>query len=328
MVVFELAVQLLVLTFVITKRSVFKKINLPFLFALTMIGLLSIFHLIFSQSPLTLFGNPIRLQGTFLLWHLMAFAAISSQATVRKIPALVPIASALLLLAGALFLNPNITGRAVGTLGEPNALAATAIFIWPFINGRFYLRSFALIFAIVIVSLTRSQSAIIAIFLQILTLASIYLFGFTKKVLVFALILLVLSLSLPFFQQNLYESREKIWKVSIFAGFFILILGAGFGNAETQIEKAAYYLNSPIKLNYVDSAHNFLLDWWIQGGILGLLSITFLSIRTLYLLTKKKMAVELVALLGIIAIMSFNPASVVTLAAFWWLIGRGFSHKT
>ena len=132
-IIFELAVQLLIVILLITKKVIFKKVSLSLLFILALIGLISIYHLLFSHSTLTLFGNPIRFQGTFLLWHLMAFSAISSFVMVRKIPALVPIASALLLLAGALYLNTNINGRAVGTLGEPNALAAVAIFIWPFI---------------------------------------------------------------------------------------------------------------------------------------------------------------------------------------------------
>lgn len=321
----EIAIQILVVFTVFTKKNLAKALNKKLAITLALIFLLTAYHLITTNSPNLLFGNPIRLQGTFLLWHLLALCTVSSLMPLPKIKNIIPVVSLILTLFLAIALEQNISGRAVGTLGEPNALAATAIFLWVFIQKNNLLKTMSLAVTLVIIYLSKSQSAIAAVFLQLLMLTNIKFFGLSRKLIVLIFILLALSFSLPFYQESLYENREKIWKVSLFAGFYNPIAGAGFGNSQQQIEKAAKYLNSPIRLNNVDSSHNFLLDWWIQGGIIGLALIIFLSVSAVFLMVKKRLVKELVALAGIITIMSFNPASVVTLVAFWWLIGQGFS---
>lgn len=321
----EIAIQILVATTLLARKKIKAALSKKLVITLALVFLLTVYHLITTNSPNLFFGNPVRLQGTFLLWHLLALCAVSSLAPLRKINNLVCASSLLLIFSLAIVLEENISGRVVGTLGEPNALAATAIFLWVFIQKNTILKTISLAATVAIIFLSKSQSATIAVFLQMLMLANIKFFGLSKKLVVLIFILLVLSFSLPFFQESLYENRGRIWKVSLFSGFYNPITGAGFGNAEYQIEKAANSLGSPIRLNNVDSSHNFLLDWWIQGGIIGLMLIIFLSANAILLMVKKRLTRELLAFIGIVTMMSFNPASVVTLVAFWWIIGQSFS---
>lgn len=337
-VVFELAIQLLIVILLITKKVIFRKISISFLLTLTFISLISIYHLLFLPNTLSLFGNPIRLQGTFLLWHLLVFSLISSLVLIRKIQVLIPILAALLLLAGALFLNTNINGRTVGTLGEPNALAAAAIFIWPFIFFAEKLKKqlsnltklAAVVFALEIIYLSQSKSALVALLIQVVFLVLIKLFKLpTARAVVIAVILMLLSYVLPFFDKSkILENRQEVWQVSLKTALQKPLLGWGFGNVEVALDTTAKSYNyNLIRYQYVDSAHNLWLDWSIQAGVIGLAAIIFLVIKSSFNLAKKNKQKELMAFLGILTAMSFNPASVVTLAVFWWLIGRGFKEK-
>lgn len=324
----EIAIQILVVTTLFVRKKIKATLNKKLLITLALIFSLSAYHLVTANSPNLLFGNPIRLQGTFLLWYLLALCAVSSLIPLPKIKNTIPVASLILTLLLATVLEKNINGRAVGTLGEPNALAATAIFLWVLPQKNAILKTISLAATLAIIFLSKSQSAVVAVLLQMLLFTNIKFFGLSKKLVVIIFILLVLSFSLPFFQESLYENRGRIWKVSLFAGFYNPIVGAGFGNGQHQIERAADYLGSPIRLNHIDSAHNFLLDWWIQGGIVGLLLIIFLSANAIFSMVKKRKTRELTALLGIVTMMSFNPASVITLVAFWWLLGQSFSKTS
>ena len=150
------------------------------------------------------------------------------------------------------------------------------------------------------------------------------------KALTIALILMLSSLILPFFDKSkIFENRLEVWQVSLKTAWQKPILGWGFGNVEYALEKTAKSFNyNFVRYQYVDSAHNLWLDWFIQGGAIGLLIIIFLTFKAFINLSVLNHKRELVALLGIITAMSFNPASIVTLAAFWWLIGLGFSNKS
>lgn len=272
------------------------------------------------------------MQGIFLLWHLVILGLISSRFILTKIPTQIPAIATSLLMLLAFILNKNINDRAVSTLGEPNALAATAIFIWPFIyaKGSKYAKIFSILFVAVIIILTQSRSGLIALIIQLIFLASITRFNISyMKAGILSSVLLVASLTLPFFKGSLaFENRAEIWEISARAGFEKPISGHGFGNAEKAIADFAKSFNyNNIRYQYVDSAHNIFLDWWIQGGLVGLAAITFLTSKTLLNLFQKDQLREVLTFMGILTTMSFNPSSVVTLVAFWWLVGQGFAVK-
>jgi len=98
----------------------------------TAIIILTIIDLLFFRTQLSFFGNVFRMQGIFLLWLLLLFSVLSSNISFKQIPWFV---YGMLLLAELIvvfFLPLNASQRYVGTFGEPNALGAFAVFLWPF----------------------------------------------------------------------------------------------------------------------------------------------------------------------------------------------------
>lgn len=310
------------------------EINSKQLILFGILGFLGLIHLIFYQTDLTLFGNVYRLQGVFLLLNLLVFSYMSSKFSLEKISSWVYFISLFILGLSTLILEPNNLGRAVGTLGEPNSLAAATLFIWPFLffSDKKYFLAFSLFTAGVIIYLSDSRSGLIALSIQILYLLMIrYLKIPQIKAIIISLLLVTLSLSLPFLEGGKvykFEDRAEIWKVALFAGFKNPLIGGGFGNTESLIRESAKSLKSDIQYQYVDSSHNFLLDFWVQGGLVGLGTILTLLYFVLKNLTKANRVRELTLILGVITMMLFNPVSIVTLIHFWWLIGQGFQAKT
>lgn len=344
----EILIGVLLVTYLFRYKLEF---NSKQLLLLGILGFLGLLHLAFYQTNLTLFGNVYRLQGVFLLLNLLVFSYISSKFSLEKIPSWVYFISLFTLGLSTLILEPNNLGRAVGTLGEPNSLAAAALFIWPFLlrskrrvieDSFFALKKYLLIFSLFassfIIYLSDSRSGIIALFIQLIFLILIKLLKIsTFKAGMVGFLLILLSLTLPFLEgeikfsknyQSLYkfEDRLEIWKVALFAGLKNPLIGGGFGNTESLIRESAKSLNSDIQYQYVDSTHNFLLDFWVQGGILGLGVILTLLYFVLKNLIKHSKIKELTLILGVITMMLFNPVSVVTLIHFWWIIGQGFKE--
>jgi O-antigen ligase len=143
-----------------------------------------------------------------------------------------------------------------------------------------------------------------------------------------ALILLLFSLIPPIVDKHtLYENRGEIWRTALYAGYEHPVLGWGFGNTEVAFKDYNLKLYNNLRGYYVDSSHNFVLDWWVQGGVVGLtlLSLLLLDAFKGYMYAKNRQ--YLVLLLGVITVMSFNPVSVVTLVQFWWLISSGQSNR-
>lgn len=305
--------------------------NKQLLALIFLVFIISLIHLVFLPTPTTLFGNPFRLQGIFLLWHLMIWSIISSKVSLKEIPDRLFGVSLLILLAGTLLLGNNESGRAIGTLGEPNFLAATAVFLWPLVwfkAGQLAVpaRIACLLSVGIIIFLTGSKSGLLALSLQLLLLAlwRIKLLSVGKTVVV-GLSLLALTLALPILEGGqTYEDRSEIWLTALAAGFEKPILGSGFGNIEQAIKQTSVTLRNNIQYQYIDSSHNLILDWWVQAGFLGLVILGLLLFDAFKGFVRQGRQLELVCLLGLLTTMLFNPVSVVNLIAFWWLIGRGF----
>lgn len=301
------------------------------LFLIVSLIILSIIDFIFFQKSNNFFGNPFRLQGILLFFHLLIFSLLSSQIHL-KIPNFVYLSSLLLLFITTIFLGQNSNARFFGVLGEPNALAATAIFIFPFIYfyQKLPFKIMGFLLTIFIIFLAGSRSGTIALFIQI---SFLFLSQKLKislgKTFIICLALLGLSLMLPFFEYHtgIYEDRSMVWQTAFLSGLSSPIIGWGFGNIESAIHATAVELHNAIRVQVVDSSHNFILDFFVQGGIVGLLILgRMLFVSTKNLISRSKQ-MELTILLGLITAMSFNPASVVTLIGFWWLVGQGFSQN-
>ena len=330
----ELAIFLLLLL----KLLKLKKITWDWLswLPVRLIGLiigLSLIHLLFFSTQTTLFGNIFRLQGIFPLWLLLILALTSREIKLTIIPANLPLVVLIAVAGSVILFGTNSAGRAVGFLGEPNALAATAIFLWPWIYFQqpttlTWKKVLACVCVIFVLILSGSRSGVIAFVIQLTLLVLMKRFTLAKSALV-ALGLFGLSLFLPLWERNLvFENRAEVWMTAWWAGWKNPILGNGFGNIESALRASAISLTNNLRFQYVDSSHNLLLDWWVQGGIIGvglLLSLIFISFRKFI---DHKKPLELVLILGLLTVMQFNPVSVVTLVGFWWLLGQGFKRDT
>lgn len=233
------------------------------------------------------------------------------------------------------FLPLNESGRYVGTLGEPNALAAFAVFAWPFVffgikkfgNKEKVITALSAVLVGIILFLSGSHSGIIAFGIEI---AFIFLQKMKlplTKTLAICLFIYAISYALPFFQNIPYENRTEIWRAAISAGSTSPVFGNGFGNAETAIHNAARHIDLPIQYYYVDSAHNIFLDYWVEGGIIGVGAIITLIILAFKTFIKDKNARNITLFLGLITALSFNPASVVGLLGFWYIAGQASESK-
>lgn len=327
----EILIEILLLLLLLKNgfSGFFRSLNKNQLILSAILIILTIIHLKLSLSSHIFFGNEFRLQGIFLLWHLLVLSFLSSRLNIAEFPRILFPISLLFLLLGSILIGPDMNGRAVGTLGEANALAASAIFFFPFafgIKGRksiLVLRILVLLATISIILLSGSRSALVAFFIQIVFLIFNKWIGI-KKAAFIAILAIFLSLMLPMIPKGgWYENRAEIWRTAFFAGWQN-IFGNGFGNIEQSLNQASVKINNNIKYQAVDSSHNFLLDYWVQGGAIGLgviISLIFLSLKKLI---RNNKTYEIAMLLGLICVMLFNPVSVATLVAFWFVLGQGF----
>lgn len=321
--------QILIETLLIL--SLAKKFKLPppaLLIPVVLFFILTFIDLIFMRTETTFWGNIFRFQGIFLLWNLLIFALISSENRLPKIPYPVYLISLAGITFSALILGNNNAGRSLGTLGEPNALSASVIFLLPFIYyfvKNNIIRYTGLVLILWVILLSGSRAGLIAFFIQILFIILAGKFALKKAVLT-CLIFLIFSFALPLIEGGgQYENRAEIWQASLAAGFINPVLGGGFGNLEKVLPKGSEIVHNNARFQYVDSSHNFLLDYFVSGGLIGLILILFLLFKTFKNFTFEGKKLELAVLLGLVTVMSFNPVSVVTLVEFWWLIGQGFS---
>ncbi len=298
---------------------------------LVSIWLLSALSLVLFPSATAFFGNPFRLQGVLTFWALLGVTLLDSKVPRRFLNRL-----SILALVGtlimAIFGQTDLSGRAVGTVGEPNSLGGYALFLWPLSltgwvpTARKKIWSFfLLVVTVLIVFLSGSRSALIGGLVQGIIFGLEPKLGLRRATL-FGLLFLLLSLTLPFFQlPQAFDFRPAVWRTAWQAGLERPILGWGFGNVEIGLRSAARNIGTSLRYQYVDSSHNLFLDWWVQGGLVGLTffsSILFLAIRGLI---RHKEKIFLLSLLGILTVGLFNPLSISLLLPLWWLIGRGLS---
>lgn len=325
----EIAIEILLL-FQITrfKKVSLKRLNIHSLLVIILL-ILSIDQILLFHPGEAFFGNVFRMQGVFLFWHLLIFSIISKDIAIDQAKKVILPVSFICLFMGALILGVDENKRAFGTLGEPNALAATALFFFPFLflTYRKITKTLVFLSTLSISLLSGSKAGLLALVIQLgfIFLVKILKFS-TPKAIIISIILICLSLFLPFAQNSdWFENRSLIWQTALEAGKASPVIGAGFGNIQNPIHQAALKLGNPVQYQMVDSSHNFLLDFWVQGGLVGVISILFLISFALAGLKRQKRIVETTALLGVTTAMLFNPVSVVNLLAFWWLIGQGFS---
>lgn len=296
---------------------------------LIVLFLLTVIDLIFLRTTTTFFGNTFRLQGIFLFWMLVVFALLSANIAITEHLNKWILLSILVLQLFFTLILGGQGSRAVGTIGEPNALAANIVFIWPFIyfssKQKTIWKIVSISIALMVIILSESRSGIIAFGIQLIfILFSSYFHISIKKFIVFCLLLLLSSYILPFFDHNgPYENRSEVWQNALLSGFSQPFIGNGFGNTQYALQSSVKKFPNNLGTSVIDSSHNIFLDWFVQGGIIGLGSFIFLLFQSFLMFINKKEVRNIVLLIGLLTCLSFNPASIVSLIALWWLIGKG-----
>lgn len=326
----EIVISILIVRTLFGEKNIARRLSTTHVILVAALALLTVLQLVFASSTTAFFGNVFRLQGIVLLWYLLAFSLVASLCKAGNTKLIATI-SLILLAITTIFSGQNAAGRAIGTFGEPNALAATAVFLLPFIvfTRQKILQLIGCALALIVILLSGSQSALIAFFLTCLFIFLPTYFGAKYvRAFIICVVLLLLSLFLPFLEKGgVYEQRVDIWQTAIAAGASSPAWGHGFGNITEALHEQSAKLGNTVEYQFVDSSHNLLLDIWVQGGILGLaliVTLLFLATKTLFVQQRYR---EVAVILGLLTTLSFNPASVTSLIVLWYIIGRGFQKE-
>lgn len=306
--------------------------------------LLSLFHLIIDPSRGNLFGNVFRLQGTILFWFLLVLTLIVQNTYFRLNQRYIYMSGFLAIAISGFVFGDNSAGRWIGSLGEPNALAAVTVMIFPFVFLTFkniWIKALTIILSLMVINFSESRSGLIGFGLELLFLSIVRIFkGKYKFAVIVCGSLIILSLILPIVERQYFlktntdpyilrfEDRAEIWGAAVNAGLTSPIYGSGLESIQEQIRMASRTMNANSQHQIIDSSHNFILDFWIWGGAIGVLLMVCLIILTLKNLIKKKLVVETTMFIGLLSVLSFNPTTVVVLVGFWWVIGRSFSQDS
>lgn len=339
----EFLIEVLVVYVITTGKFSLKKASKVLVGIVGGLFLLSLFHLIISPTQQNLFGNIFRLQGTILFWHFLALVLVTQNTYFKLKERYIYLSAFIAVCLGSLVFGVNRAGRLIGSLGEPNALGAVIILIFPFVFLSFkniWVRLSVLISAIGVINYSESKSALVALVLELLFLGIIKIFkGKYLVATISCLIILGFSLTLPILERDYFlknntdpfdfrlEDRAEIWQIALNAGLHSPIFGSGIDSIQSQIHETAQDLNLNSQYSIIDSSHNLLLDYWIWGGFIGLFSISSLIVLTLKNLIKQKALFETTIFIGLLSVLLFNPTTVTILIAFWWIIGRSFAKS-
>ena len=283
---------------------------------------------LFQLNEHTLFGTSYRLQGIFLYVLLFSLLFISGRTFLLSWKVILGLLVVQLL--AAVFIVGRTDMRAIGTLGEPNALAANVLFLWPWILVADYknvkyewiVKAVVILISSGIIFLSYSRSGMLGLALQ-LAVFSLSRFISLKKTVIIAVLLLICFHSIPFFAQtSLYENRAHIWQTAFLTGQEHPFSGSGIGNLASSLGESIKSRGGYMKFITVDSSHNLFLDWWVMGGILGVAIIGLTLWNSIKRYIDEGNILFLILLFGILTSMCFNPVSVVTLVHFWWIMGN------
>lgn len=330
-VISEILIGISAILFLIKRPSLseIRKVK-PLLVILGVTALLSLINLFLNLTPTVFIGNIFRLQGTFFLWNMLFFCLLAATSKInlnqKLLIGLFIVHSLLIFLFGT-----NIDGRIIGTLGEPNSLAAYFLFFWPLIlvSKKSNLKHLALLLPLVftITIFSGSRSAMIGLISQVVFIATYKVTNNKYYSVILAYTLILLSYLLPFIDiGGQFQVRSMIWKTALVAGLQRIFTGYGFGNVDFALQNAATLMQNNLRFEYVDSSHNLFLDYFVQSGIVGLLMLfIIIALTTInYISSSKENIFYMISFLGLLTSMSFNPMSIAIYIPFFWLIGNSF----
>lgn len=207
-------------------------------------------------------------------------------------------------------------GKALGTLGEANAVAGYLAMGMYFIYQSFPKRFLLLPSILILISGSRSGIISLAVFLT--TFLRNFKFRFKKIItpsiiLLLATLILVVSISRG---PSPFEDRGLIWELGVNKILERPILGWGAESGEALYDIAFYQIHIPLFNLIVDRAHSLVLDILMWSGVAGLIFF----VKWLYLSYKEVDSEKKIAILTFIVYSLFQPLSVVHWVLFMILI--------
>ena len=262
-------------------------------------------------------------------------------------------------LSGSLIFNTTSVleqGRVTTFFGYPNAngLILLPIFFLTFVNllrdKKIWLKIFniaTLILSVVVIYWAKSESALVAIIAGLLLFALFKIVKNKKVILSISLLVLIVSLILPFvikapqkidepgilkytikqkvlLQDLSGQVRRQMWTETIEYLKDYPILGAGLNAYQEKIEP--YHQTDYIEIFLYP--HHIWLNFWTSLGIFGLIGFLWLSILLIIELTKNLSRENLILLIVFLAIIIQGIVEVPyfknDLAIIWWLVFSGY----
>lgn len=309
---------------------------------------LGLYHLLypttflpFFPQPLSfsnlLWGNNIRPQGTILYISLFLLFLVSTKSIFNpRSFSRIAFFSLIGLFIYTLIIGPKASFRFIGPLGEANSLSAVVLFLFPLssLSPNPKYRKISLVLSIILILLSGSRAGILGFLAEFIILYLRQKGRFFIAASGLFVLLFIFSIILPFIPRpipkelvNRFENRTEIWTVSYKAGFDYPIVGTGFGSAAGAIRLKSEQLQMFTRFQPIDSAHNIFLQWWIMGGLSGLILFVILMVSCVINLYRQKAWYLLSILIGLTTVQLFNPVSSITLVHFWWVLGVSFNKS-
>lgn len=326
--VFQLVVDVLFIIWILKGKNIplheYSKVYIGGIGVLVALSLAQFFVLPHVQEGM--FGTIFRLSGIYLFFHIVLFSVLSIHANTSVLYKYAP-ASAFFLLLSSLVLVNLVTGRSIGFLGEAHSLAGVCLFLCALSlgNSSRVFKTVGVFCSVLPIILSQSRSGLIGLIVIILFyfLTGILKLSLLKGVVIVGIVLLA-SLFLPYLEKGaVYENRWEIWQSSINGGNKNPVLGFGIGSQDYVIRQGSREVGTLTQWQSVDSAHNIFIDYYVQMGVVGVLSLLVLIFGAVRGFIHQQNPVLLSALLGIMTVLLFNPVSIAVLAPFWFLLTVG-----
>ena len=352
---------LLIWKILATKTISFPKINKFFWIFLGLFLASFIISTILSESThLSFFGSYWRQNGLLqLIFYFLLFLGIviyfSDKKQTKDLPQLIKYICYGGILSAIYAIWQSISSgmglRVFGTIGQPNSLATYLLMVAPFILVYFFQSKtrktnifwgIGLFLVFLAMALTISRTMIVGILGIIIFLAIFYRkWIFLSLIGCFFLSVLAINLlsNYSFISENIFLSRFifKGWAFHSVESRFVIwesvlkmiqakpITGYGpdmLSESYLQFANPQIFYFEKID-NFVDRAHNELLDITVNQGIVGLISYLGLLLTTLKIAFKKigeqLVLAAICSLIGLFAANMFNFSTTVNYT-IWWAI--------
>lgn len=172
------------------------------------------------------------------------------------------------LIVGLQFIGGSLYfGKALGTLGEPNAVAGFLSIGSYFVFETF--PYFTLLFPVAAIMLLQSRSAVLSLLPHFCRLKKR---GWLLSGVVVVVVVVAIALSK---NVSVFENRPLIWKLGINQVLQRPLFGFGAESGEAVYNIAYKGAGIPLLGLVVDRAHNLFLDVAIWSGLLGLVVFVY-----------------------------------------------------